>query len=307
MPQLRCSVGELGAIPPVERTPRSCCSPQAKGRPRVDYRTLASRGCQRERLLHVWVGKGDDMADYSLITNPQEFSSAVMTQVSDSPVDRQYASVLRVLIYYIWRGAFESRAAVVTEQVEGNLGLLSLSIYMALLPILQVIRLGYPTDTLVLLRALMERIALLGYLHNNRQCICQYSSGKRNLQKEAMRWAKGQALENWMRLYGLMSNVAHSRPVGPAGHLLAENPIGEAFRSDLTPTPEDGADMTAELLAGVAYALAAADPIACEIIDYKSLDPFPSDKDSLAYLSKEDVLEFGGFLQRFYDKYSLGV
>ena len=247
------------------------------------------------------------MSDYSLVTNPLNFSSAVLGQVSDSPVDRESAPVLCVLLYYFWRGAFESRAAVVTEQVEANLGLLSLSVYQAFLPIVQMIRLGYPADTLVLLRALMERIALLGYLHNNRQLVAKYVAGVKSLEKEAMRWAKEQPLQNWMRLYGLLSNVAHSRMVGPAGHLLAENPIGEAFRSDLTPKPADGADMTAELLAGVAYALAAADPIACEIIDYKSLDPFPSDKDSLAYLSKEDVLEFGGFLQRFYDKYSLGV
>jgi len=243
------------------------------------------------------------MSDYSLVTNPLEFRRTLLAQVNHSRVDREYAPVLRVLLYYIWRGAFESRSAVVGGHVLGDLGLLSLSVYKAFLPIVQMVRLGYPGDTLVLLRALMERIALLGYLHNNRQYIAEYVASKGNLQKKAMAWAKQQPLENWMRLYGVLSNVAHSRLEGPAAHLLAENAIGEAFRLDLTPTPESGADMTAELLAFVVYALLAVEPIASEIMEYRSLAVFPSDTDSLLYLRREDLVDLRDFLQRFCDKH----
>jgi len=209
-----------------------------------------------------------------------------------------------VLLYYIWRGAFESRAAVVNKQVQGDLGLLCLSAYKAFLPILQILRLGYWCDAMVLLRALMERIALVGYLHKNRQYIPQYAAGRGGLQKKAMTWAKQQSLENWMMLYSLLSNVAHSRLEGPAGHLLDQTSIGAAFRLDLTPSPEDGADMTDVLLAGIVYALLALDPIVADIVDYKSLAVFPVDPDSLVYLSRDDFIEFRDFLQEFYDEYS---
>ncbi len=242
--------------------------------------------------------------DYSLVTDPIEFAREVLAQTRHCPLDAQYGSVLRVLLYYVWRGAFESRAALVTDQVEAHIGLLGLSVYKAFVPIVQMIRLGYPADTLVLLRALMERIALLGYLHENRHLVANYASGKPGLQKQAMRWAKEQQLENWMMVYGLLSKVAHSGIEGSAGHLLEENPIGDAFRLDLTPSPERGAAMSSELLAGIVYALAAVDPILCQIIQYKSLSAFPSDTDASTYLRRSDLVEFQDFLQRFRDKHA---
>lgn len=243
------------------------------------------------------------MSRYSLVTNPLEFRNAFLAQVTDSIVDKQIEPVLRVLLYYIWRGAFESRAAVVNKHVQGDLGLLCLSAYKAFLPVLQMLRLGYWCDAMILLRALMERIALVGYLHKNRQYIPQYAAGKGGLQKKAMIWAKQQSLENWMVLYSLLSNVTHSRLEGPAGHLLDQTSIGAAFRLDLTSSPEGGADMTDDLCAGIVYALLALDPILVEIIDYKSLAIFPIDPDVLIYLSKDDLVSFQDFLQKYQDEY----
>jgi hypothetical protein len=77
-----------------------------------------------------------------------------------------------------------------------------------------------------------------------------------------------------------------------------------ACRLDLTPSPERGAAMTSELLAGVVYALAAVDPILCKIIDYKSLAPFPADAAASTYLSRSDLVGFRDFLQRFCDEYA---
>jgi hypothetical protein len=156
---------------------------------------------------------------------------------------------------------------------------------------------------MILLRALMERIALVGYLHKNRQYIPQYAAGKGSLQKNAMTWAKQQSLENWMRLYSLLSNVTHSRLVGAAGHLLDQTSIGVAFRSDLTPSPEDGVDMADVLSVGIVYALGALDPFLADILNYRNLAVFPGDSDSLVYLSTDDFKNFLDFLQECCDEY----
>lgn len=71
---------------------------------------------------------------------------------------------------------------------EGNtdLNLLCLSTYKAFLPILQLIRMGYASDAFVLMRTLMERIAILGYLSENPDLIDEFKKGKSHFQKKAM-------------------------------------------------------------------------------------------------------------------------
>jgi hypothetical protein len=238
-----------------------------------------------------------------IVTNPNHFRKAVLDQTSSSHIDKLYAGTLRVLLYLVWKGAFNSRAALVENQVDIDLGILCLSTYKAFIPIIQMIRLGYPSDAIILLRALMERIALLGYLNADRTLIPKYVEGDNHIRKDAMAWAKSNSLQNWMYLYSYLSNVAHSKPEGSAGHLFEDNDIGRAFREDLSESSKDGPKLTDELLGLVCYALLAADPIAVEILATRKFTAFAEDKKILMFINTADLKDFRDFLLRFIDKY----
>lgn len=244
------------------------------------------------------------MNDYSIVTDPIAFRKAFLTQVNPSFVDEKYAAMFRVILYFVWRGAFRSRAAVVLDHVQTDLGYLCLSAYLAFLPYLQMTRMGYPTDALVLLRAHMERIALVGYLNANRGEIGKYVAGHGNLQKKAMAWAKAETPENWMILYGIFSNVAHSKIIGPAGHIFSDNEIGIAFRQDLSPDPEKGADFAEILIAGALYSIASLDPFTSTILGPDKFVPFLNDPEIVNYVRREDLEEFLAFAQSWVEEYS---
>lgn len=243
------------------------------------------------------------MSDLEIVSNPLRFRDAFLSQVPLSRVDDDYQSQIRILLYYVWRGANASRTSLLQNKVQSDLGFLSLSIYQAFLPVLQTIRLGYPTDAFILLRALLERIALLGYLHNNRDLLPKYVEGKTTLQDKAMSWAKQHAPENWMRLYSELSKIAHSRIQGVAGHLLGNNPISVSFRSTLHHPSPEGSVLIDELLAGTFYSLIAADTFATEILDRKGFTVFPKDARITLYVSPEDLQMLQAFLKRLIDKY----
>jgi hypothetical protein len=238
-----------------------------------------------------------------IITNPHKFREAFLIQVTLSEVDKEYGAILNVLLYYIWRGIFETREALLKGKVQTDLGILCFASYKSFLPIIQNIRLGYPADVVILLRAMMERIALLGYLHTHPHIIPKYKSKKNNLQKDAMTWAKNQAVENWMSLYSILSNLAHARLEGTAGYMLDTNPIGEAFRNSMPRSAKQFPTLTDELLAGICYALFAIDQFASSALDSKENGIFPTDKRVIQYVDMADLLKFQNFLGQLIDKY----
>jgi hypothetical protein len=243
------------------------------------------------------------MADLDVVTNPIKFREMFLAQVTSSDVDKEHGAVLRVLLYYIWRGIFEARAALLKSHAQTDLGILCLATYKSFLPIIQNIRLGYPADTIILLRALMERIALLGYLHAHHDIIPKYIASRDNLQKNAMAWAKEHAPENWMRLYNAFSNVAHSRLEGTAGYMLDTNPIAEAFRKSMPASTIQITTITDELIALVCYALVAVDPFATGALGYENIGMFPADKQVIKYVALADLVKFQNFLTQLINKF----
>src|SRR4030066_607105 len=243
------------------------------------------------------------MADLDIVTNPIKFREIFLAQVTVSDVDREHGAVLNVLLYYIWRGIFTTRSTLLKIHAQYDLAFLCFATYKSFLPILQNIRLGYPADTMILLRALMERIALLGYLDAHIDLIPKYKAGKDSLQKDAMAWAKSQSLENWMMLYGMLSKIAHSRLEGTAGYVLDTNPIGEAFRKSMPSSTRPFSTLTDELLAAVCYALRAVDPFAIGILGHINIGIFPADKQAIRYVDSADLLKFQNFLAKLINKY----
>jgi len=231
------------------------------------------------------------------------FRDSFLSEASPTRVDKGYGAVLRVILFYLWRGCSLSRIAGITGKAEPSAALISLSSYEAILGVVQFIRMGYHADAIVLGRALLERIAIVGYLGENRALIPRYFAGKLTPYKEALAWAKKKSQPNWMILYSICSDVVHSRIVGPAGHINNQTDIGKAFREVRVGDPADDPDLTEELLGIALYSLIALDPLAFKLIQDNDSQPFPTDLDSAQKIGLKDLGEFLDFLQGFIKRY----
>jgi hypothetical protein len=101
-------------------------------------------------------------------SDSKTFRESFLSEISLTSVDNNYGAIIRVLLYYVWRGCKVSREAGVTGNANPQAALLTLSGYEEMLAIIQLIRLGYQADAITLSRSLMERIAIIGYLGENR-------------------------------------------------------------------------------------------------------------------------------------------
>jgi len=238
-----------------------------------------------------------------IVSNPAAFRDALLCQAVPSSMDSTYGSVLRVLLYYVWRGCTLARTSALSGKAPAPNALIALSAYKALLPIVQLIRFGYHADAVILTRALMERIAIVGYLAQDRKLIPKFFKGGATSYREALAWAKRESLQNWMVLYGILTDVAHSRLQGIAGHVFDATPIGQAFREPTTPASKPPEDMAAELLALAVYALMALDPVAFSIINEETAMPVPGDPSIVSSLGLDDAKAFQAFLQSLAQKY----
>lgn len=237
------------------------------------------------------------------ITNdPITFKHSFFAEGISPKIDTEYEGVLNVILYYLWRGCSLSSMAGVTGKCDPKESLIAQSAYEAVLGIVQMIRLGYHADAAIILRALMERIAILGYIGENRHLIARYFKGELSPYKEALQWAKKKPLQNWMILYSTLSSVAHSNAVGSAGHINNRTNIGNAFRLATEKYP-DGSNATEELLGLTVYSLVALDPLALILIQNNSVKPFPNDPDIFQNVGNKNIKEFNDFLQKLVDRY----
>lgn len=243
-------------------------------------------------------------ANSTLITNPMEFRRVFLAQTVTSDIDDEYESVLRIFLYYIWQGINETKIAMLQDRLRMDLGNLCVASFISLLPVIQCLRLGFPSDAMILLRALMERIALLGYLQKKPDLIEKYCNGDHKIQSDAMAWAKNNSLENWMRLYSALSNIAHPKIEGVAGYILSENPFSSSFRLNMPPTETDSDGIDAEVLAAVLYGVMAIDSIMADIIGNEHTPFLQPDRDLLQYISKNDLLEFKTFAEKLIEKHT---
>ena len=241
-----------------------------------------------------------------ILSDPTVFRDTLLSETVSTSTDAAYGAVLRVLLYYIWRGCALARSAGLSRKGQANCALIALSSYKALLPILQLIRLGYHAEALVLIRALMERIALVGYLGDNRELIPKYLKGKIAPYREALAWAKRKPLQNWMLLYGVLSNVAHSHVEGVAGDIFDATTIGEAFREIPLAKPKPRPDMTAELLGFAVYALMALDPLGLSLIGEVAAQPIPNDPSMISIVGLSHAMDFKRFLESLVQRHRAG-
>lgn len=249
------------------------------------------------------------MADHGIVTNPIVFTNQIEAETPKTDIPEIYAPLLRTYLYYVWRGAFEARRKYLWKKVNGDLALLCLAIYKSFIPVIELIRLGHPGDTLNLIRAIIERIALLGYLNNNDTQLDKYNCGK-SLYKEANKWAKDEWEKNETTkklffLYGQLSKHVHPTNEGIAGYVAGDNnEIGRAFRQYMKPESERPLDMSYHYDAGLIsllFALRIADLTTMDLFNDSKFKPILEDTSCLVYLSREDFENTVKILQSWVD------
>jgi hypothetical protein len=239
----------------------------------------------------------------NILTSSIAFRESFLTEASSTMVDYEYGVVLNVILYYLWRGCNLSHEAGLTGKTDPQASLIAQSAYEAPLAIIQLLRMGYEADAATLLRALMERIATVGYLGENRHLITRYFKGELSPYKEALSWAKKKSLPNWMILYSVLSGALHSNVTGPAGHINNRTDIGNAFRLATEKYPSGTKGSIEEFLGLTVYSLCALDPLALGLIQNSDIKPFPNDPNLVQYIGANDAKEFIGFLQKLIFRY----
>jgi len=230
------------------------------------------------------------------------FKESFLTEAPSVKVDNEYGAVLHVILYYIWRGCSLSQNAGITGKCDPQTSLIVQSAYEAILGAIQLTRVGYHADAATLFRALMERIAIVGYLGENKHLIARYFKGELTPYKEALSWAKKKSLPNWMILYSVLSGVVHSNIVGAAGHINNRTEIGNAFRIATKKYP-DGSNMIEELLGLSVYSLLALDPLALRLIQNDNINAFNNDPNMSQNVGDKNAKEFVVFLQKLKNRY----
>jgi hypothetical protein len=238
----------------------------------------------------------------NITTNPTAFRESFLAEASSTKIDNEYGALLHVILYYLWRGCSLSQASGIKGKCDPKASLIAQSAYEAVLGIIQLIRVGYHADAATLLRALMERIAIVGYLGENKHLVARYFKGELSPYSDALKWAKKKSLPNWMILYSILSGVVHSNSVGPAGHINNRTEIGNAFRLATEKYP-DGSNMIEELLGLTVYSLSALDPLALEFIQNDNVKPFTNDPEMPLNVGDKNAKEFVAFLQKIVDRY----
>jgi hypothetical protein len=244
----------------------------------------------------------ETMSHLSIVKNPKNFRDAFFTEVQDRPINASYKGMINVLLYYIWRGLYNSVTRVIKGEGKPDLVLICISTYKAFLPLIHLIRMDYTGDAFTLMRSLMERIALLGYLNENQPLIGKYKEGNLKLPDVAIKWAKEKSLPNWIQLYSLLSNLAHQRKEGIAGSIFDENSIGDAIRYML-PSSKPKPSSTDEALVLLWFGIMATDPIAEVVLSSQDFPKYPNDEKLKNFVEKDDLQNFEAFLRNFVNKY----
>jgi hypothetical protein len=234
-------------------------------------------------------------ANSGIVINFLLFKDAFFDQKAIVGLDNRYRAVLNILLFYIWQGINKTRDIMLQGKIEMTLGTLFIAVFISFLPILQNLRLGFPSDTIILLRSLLERIALLGYLEENPQFLAKYSDQYQKFLHDAMSWAKKHSSENWMKLYSLLSHVVHPSISGTSGYILSNNIFSESFRLSMPPVEVHEEGIDAMIISGIYYGLSAIDPIAEKIIGSDYLPLLQPNAEIFKYISPSDLQEFSVF------------
>jgi hypothetical protein len=233
------------------------------------------------------------MSNLSIVKSPRNFRDAFLDSSPGDQLTKEQKGTVNVLLYYVWRGLYNSVTRVIKGEGKPDLVLICITTYKSFLPLIQLIRLGYTGDVFSLMRSQMERIALMGYLNENQDLLGKYKEGKLKLPDEATKW---------VRLYSLLSNIAHQRQEGIGGSIFDENKIGDAIRYML-PSSKPKRSLINEALTLVLFGIMATDPIAASILSSQDFPQYKNDGKIKESVDAEDLMSFTYFLQSFVEKY----
>ena len=236
-------------------------------------------------------------------TDPVFFREAFLAEVSPTSLDIENGAVLRVILYYLWRGCATSLDAGLSGKTDPQASLIAQSSYESMFAIIQLLRAGYYVDAATLLRSQMERIAIVGYIAEKRELISRYFNGEVRLNKAALDWAKKKSLPNWMLLWGLLSGIAHSSEVAAAGHINSRTKVAQAFNFKTEHKVMNQEHGVEEFLGLTVYALLALDPLALKLIQNSTITPFSNASDLVTVVGSEDAIAFTKFLQVLVKRY----
>ena len=237
-----------------------------------------------------------------IFNEPNDFRNLFYNEVSNQVTDPIYEPIFQTILYFVWIGITQTRNAVIASKINFDLGFLCLATYKSFLPIIQNTRLGYTSAVLILMRALIEQIALLGYLQENSEFIPRYVKGE-DLQHRALGWAKNNTVVNWMQLYGVYSKVAHPMLENTSTNIKDESVIGRLIQNSIPLLGIEKDRLTDEILTGIIYSLMALDTFNEKIIGERFFDPKNFDPQMKGTNCSDNYEEFRDFLIRFVAKH----
>lgn len=244
----------------------------------------------------------DELTKIDIINNPQEFLSTFLGQLYKTSLDQKFDCVVKIIVYIVWLGITKTRKRILGGLLDYDLGFLCLAVYKAFLPIIQNIRMGYPADAIILMRALMEQIALLGYLDAYREQLPLYKAHE-DLSSKALAWAKKNTIENWMKLYGTFSTVIHPKIESTSAHIFDSSTIGEALRESMPSPSRPVSVMNDELFACIIYSVLALDTFNENLLEEKIFDLKKLTQRSNSFVSEDEFRNFHNYLSDLISQY----
>jgi len=236
-------------------------------------------------------------------SDPLSFRASFLNQVASEEFDVKYKSFINVILYFVWLGITSARKMTIQGNIDPGLGFLCLATYKSFLPIIQNLRLGYTSSTIVLLRAQMEQIALLGFLNSKPELIPKYTNNY-DLKEKGLSWMKDK-VENWAKIYSYFSSVAHPTIRSTSVQIYDNSILGNSLNASMPLMDQNEKSMSDEVIAGIVYSLFAMDNFNKSVIGRKLFDTQKNKYDLYKFDFLEDLKGLMNFLQQFITKYQL--
>jgi len=199
---------------------------------------------------------------------------------------------IKGILFFVWRGASMARITFVTSDAPENyIAFQILACYLACVPALQSLRLGYVAESLTLQRSILERVAVAGLLSVQPEKTISHRGGK-DLKDEGIRWAKARFGVEFGILYGALSKVVHPFFDGLMVHLATEDQVARKYMGELDQS--GGRSLTQLAYDVLLHVLKLLDRIALPTMGTNTFRPCPLDIDTeAANLNEEELVNYG--------------
>lgn len=232
---------------------------------------------------------------YELIADPLVFCNEVIGQIKEIRIRPDYVNCVRVLCFFAQRGLLRA-ANQIKRNPESPLvktNLLCFTVYKSFVPIFENILLGYPSEVVTLTRSQFERIGILGFLTQNQDKAPRFFNGE-DFSGNGKSWlTKYNAEDQWMKLYGPLSGIAHGDVHSMAGYLFAENRLADCYRDYIDLTKPETEGITYSVLALPLLTLWLLEPISREFFAQPDWEIFPNAFQFVGKLHPDWMRDFG--------------